>query len=1779
MIKNKKTMCKILSVFLAFLIVAQILPLQVLAESVTDAIAHKEFIEDVLYNPTSEDNTSDAEILYEVEEKRDEYTKVYKRSDGTYTAIMTEEPLHYLNDGVWEEINNSMSLNGNLYTNLDNLFNVELPETIDSNENLTVEKDGYELSFSVDNIEESSAVVENDIVVSDTNIPVADEVIAQTQSSVTYNDIAENTDLQYIVTPNSIKENIIVSNKESVKDTYTFTFETNGLDAEKLDDGSVVFKDELNEIKFRIPRPVMTDSCLAFSHDICVDLIENKDGTVILEYSPSSEWINDSNRVYPITIDPAITVNGEEPEFIEDTVVEYNSDNFDVANQNNADAYLTALVNMLTQENSDGTTTTMDSEIYTKIDTDFFKNLGNDIVFTEVQYIVAGITTANGKIFAKEISQDWNVNTVTYNTKPKLSSEIIDYYTSPLNEGEEFENFAYVHFNITKIFNEWFNGEITNNGFAITASENTVAFMLINGGYQNTAIVLDYVDMGGYNENYSYHTQLVGQAGTGYVNDFTQQLSVIRDDIVISKDIPLTIGMTYNSATYDKLKSLNLTNMLAYGNKWLPNCIRAYLCIDDNYLTYYTDTGSTIDFIRSIDNFGNITFTEAYSSEYGNHNYIIEYTPEPTAGNSHYTITRPNGFVEKFDNNGLLISVTNPNVENQSIVITYDSMYRIDNIEIYSAMKAYYEYTENRLSRIVVDIYDSSLEKSPEITFKYDVNGNLTEVKPVVGKQIKYLYDENNMTSIEYLNESLVEYEYNEQEKVEKISEKYYDQWSHRYSERTVNTYDNSKAPMIKVIDKFNNYKIYQFNYKGKLLHTIDGTEDKSITTDNNNCIINGDFTDPNLGDWSGTVGCEIKESNINGKDVYALKIPGGTNTENTISQTVAIEGKKYDTIAIAAWFNGDFVKSKTNNAWLNNLISNSSDPKICNFTNDRYSQIDVSYTYTEINEDGNEIQHTETIVIPFSENFDDWQYVSDGFTLKGDCTKLLVVIRYSKNANPALLSDIQLTKNDGYNLSYYETNSNYSCAPLKSMSLGYRDVLSYSYNNNEISKVEYNDSAYQKSFIDFAYNYIYIDDENNATNYLSDIILNNNIKFHFTYDDRRINSVSTADNRNVRYANDLNIVSSFSNEYLNSVKNNGGNYLETINGIEYLTKVHNVDYFTFGLTAEASDVIVEGGKGISINSEQDWYGQRSKNTVEAKEGYNTDSKRVLATVESVYGYNKENKYEDLNQVKTYTNYIYSQNSLNNLLNSNGFAYEYDQNGNVIKEYDYISENSMALRFSYKYDEDNRIVRYNDNASDTKYSYSYEYDDNGKIVSKSKYLYTPLENDLGEPLSTEYYQYDNTNLLIAYNDENIIYDDNGNPTSFDGAVLTWNEQNNLVSYEKTDETNNITTRIDYCYDANGTMIEKRVSVNDVLKEKYNYTWAYGKLIHQAYTDYEVSENPSYGIRYIYDSFNSVQGFVFSEEDNSNIQSKTYLYLKNLQGDIVGILNESGSIILTYGYDVSGYPTTTSKHANETNVNFIETLPIKYRGCYYDYDTDLYCIDGKYYSPKTGGFIKETDTNNTSITDSSLNYSIISYWMNHPTGHIDPHETEAYYANVIANYLYNKEIVNNKLDYLNETDSFIDSQGSSYIGGLRYGFGRTGPVGCGWVATYNALKMLGEPEQPHDIIREFEMNGLFAYGCNGVNPLAIVQFFKDREKNVDVFFNESEYDTEEAKEGVNILLYTHSTAAHYIALKWDDSKGKYVTYNENSSHVNPDKSPASLSYFVPYGEKSILISIT
>ena len=1195
--KGIKIFCKVLSVFLAILFVIEILPLQVMAAEFTDAVAQKEFIEDFVNNPTDAEKDAEAEILYEVEEKRDEHTKVYKKSNGTYTAVMTEEPLHYLDEGVWKEINNSMILNGSIYTNLNNLFNVELPKNIDEDKELTVEKDGFELSFSVDNIENSSAIVENNIVASDTEIESADKAISQTQSSVKYSDIADNTDLQYIVTPNSIKENIIVSNKESVKDTYAFTFETNGLNAEKLDDGSILFKNNNGDVKFNIPRPVMTDANFEFSYDIDVSLTENANGTVTLEYAPSADWTSSNNRVYPIIIDPAIVVTNEEPDFIEDVSVAYTSDEPEAGYKYDENVSAASVTNMYALENDDGTTTTVDSEVYTKINTDFFKNLGNDIVFTEVQYILAGATSANGNLFARKITDEWNTN---INTKLGLSSEVIDYYTSPLPENGTYDNISLIHFNITEIFNDWFNGE-TNNGFAITAAENTIAVLLINGGSQNTIMIMDYVDLGGYNENLNYHSQSAGRAGTGYVNDFTQHLSVVRDDLSIDGNImPVTVGMIYDTATYAKAEALNYNNILAYGNNWIPNYLRAFLIGEEDQFTYYTDTGASIDYTYTIEN-GEVVFKEIYSDIYGEHEYKLEYFPPIGNQPEYVTMTRPDGYVERFNSDGLLVSVTNPDYPEQTINVVYDSMGRINYVT--DGVNRKYDYIYDNTTNLLLKVKCCSADENNtaitagttnsllEVSYAYDSNKNLTSVTFPDGKTARYTYDSNgNITSMTNIDGYRVKYDYDSNDRITKITEQANNGTD--YVDGNFLTYERLSSTQIKLTDGTGNFEFYQFGKSGNLLYTVDSfgnyvMNENSGSTENTyfipssdyrvnseNLLLNPSFeteysalntsrakhwessnsaferttlTDAYFGEyvykasrnttgdayqkqtidvlsggkytfsayvksddtnegklyvdisarngsnkvvasdyvtvedtngewqrysvtidasgsikdiivkfgfedskgtfyvdnvqlsqsasaspynyitdggfrnnldyWTGSGNFETVKSTINGEVANAVVIPGGVNTENTISQTVTINGKKDDVFTVGGWLKGCFVNSATNNSYLLDIIAESSDPKICNFTDDRYAQIEVAYQYTEIIDEGTAeeqtITHKEEFAIPFVENIEDWQFAAQDFVLKGDCETITVLIRYSKNANSALISNIELSKDE----------------------------------------------------------------------------------------------------------------------------------------------------------------------------------------------------------------------------------------------------------------------------------------------------------------------------------------------------------------------------------------------------------------------------------------------------------------------------------------------------------------------------------------------------------------------------------------------------------------------------------------------------------------------------------------------------------------------------------------------------------------------------------------------
>lgn len=80
---------------------------------------------------------------------------------------------------------------------------------------------------------------------------------------------------------------------------------------------------------------------------------------------------------------------------------------------------------------------------------------------------------------------------------------------------------------------------------------------------------------------------------------------------------------------------------------------------------------------------------------------------------------------------------------------------------------------------------------------------------------------------------------------------------------------------------------------------------------------------------------------------------------------------------------------------------------------------------------------------------------------------------------------------------------------------------------------------------------------------------------------------------------------------------------------------------------------------------------------------------------------------------------------------------------------------------------------------------------------------------------------------------------------------------------------------------------------------------------------------------------------------------TYYYLRNAQGDIMGISDEEGNQLVAYTYDAWGKPLSITGTMATT---LGEANPFRYRGYFYDDETGFYYLQSRYYDPEIGRFI-------------------------------------------------------------------------------------------------------------------------------------------------------------------------------------------------------------------------------
>ena len=181
------------------------------------------------------------------------------------------------------------------------------------------------------------------------------------------------------------------------------------------------------------------------------------------------------------------------------------------------------------------------------------------------------------------------------------------------------------------------------------------------------------------------------------------------------------------------------------------------------------------------------------------------------------------------------------------------------------------------------------------------------------------------------------------------------------------------------------------------------------------------------------------------------------------------------------------------------------------------------------------------------------------------------------------------------------------------------------------------------------------------------------------------------------------------------------------------------------------------------------------------------------------------------------------------------------------------------------------------------------------------------------------------------------------------------------------------------YNADGIRTEKTYAERAGEVPVYTdvYTVDGSKILSEQRTDEETG-NVIRTIYYVYDANGQPVGMKYN-----GVQ---YWYQKNMQGDVVRILNASGAEVVSYAYDAWGKVLSVSGSLSST---VGAANPFRYRGYYYDTETGWYYLNSRYYDPNVGRFLSPDNANLLLASPRALtDKNLYAYCDNNPVMRTD-----------------------------------------------------------------------------------------------------------------------------------------------------------------------------------------------
>jgi len=128
---------------------------------------------------------------------------------------------------------------------------------------------------------------------------------------------------------------------------------------------------------------------------------------------------------------------------------------------------------------------------------------------------------------------------------------------------------------------------------------------------------------------------------------------------------------------------------------------------------------------------------------------------------------------------------------------------------------------------------------------------------------------------------------------------------------------------------------------------------------------------------------------------------------------------------------------------------------------------------------------------------------------------------------------------------------------------------------------------------------------------------------------------------------------------------------------------------------------------------------------------------------------------------------------------------------------------------------------------------------------------------------------------------------------------------------------------------------------------------------------------------LYDNEESVCGIQYNGEP--------YYFHKNLQGDVIAIVDKNVKAVAVYTYDAWGVPEIKY---DISGCSIATINPYRYRSYYYDEEIGLYYISSRYYDASVGRFINADIAEMINNVNQILDLNLLLYCFNNPINYQD-----------------------------------------------------------------------------------------------------------------------------------------------------------------------------------------------